>query len=109
MHIKLVVGQEANSLKQILQDMMPVSLEVIRGVVISENPLKIQVINDEKMIISENIMCLPRHLSSYQTTVDLPSMSGVTMTVYNGLKIGEVVYILSFNHGKKYYIMDREA
>jgi hypothetical protein len=32
---------------------------------------------------------------------------GATMTVYNSLKIGEKVHLLSFNHGKKYYVLDR--
>jgi hypothetical protein len=29
--------------------------------------------------------------------------------VYNALKVGETVFILSFNQGKKYYILDREV
>lgn len=30
-----------------------------------------------------------------------------TITVYNALKPGETVHLLSFNNGKKYYILDR--
>ena len=150
--------QEPMSLKQMLQDMIVSDMEIIQGKVISASPLKIQVVNDEKMVISENIMCLPRHLSTYHTTVDISlgkgsissstgsgqgththgggdhdghtsgdgshthsgdgqhvhslvsfAIMGASMTVYNGLQVGEVVYILSFNHGKKYYILDREA
>ena len=29
------------------------------------------------------------------------------MTVYNGLKVGEKVHLLSLNNGKKYYVLDR--
>lgn len=134
--------QEPTSIKQMFQGMVPETIEVIQGTVISASPLKIQVINDEKLVLSENIICLPRHLSTYQTTVDITlgkgsinsvtredgahgghaggdgkhrntletfNLSGASMTVYNGLKVGETVYILSFNHGKKYYILDREA
>lgn len=134
--------QEPTSLKQLFQGMAPETMAVVRGTVLSANPLKIQVINDEKLILEQNIICLPRHLSTYQTTVDISlgrgsinsvtkedgehaghaggngkhrntletfNLSGVSMTVYNGLKPGEVVYILSFNHGKKYYILDREV
>lgn len=152
--------QEPTSLKQLFQSMVPEAMTVVRGTVISASPLKIQVINDDKMILEQNIICLPRHLSTYQTTVDITlgkgsinsvtqagqgthphgssgehgghaggsgahshpetegahvhnvatfNIFGASMTVYNGLKVGDVVYILSFNHGKKYYILDREA
>lgn len=136
---------------------MPEALEIIKGKVISASPLKIQVINDDKLILSENIICLPKHLTTYTTTIDISlgsgsissasgggqgshshsggthgghtsgegthshtgdgehthsldsfAISGASMTVHNGLKVGEMVYILSFNHGKKYYILDRE-
>ena len=33
--------------------------------------------------------------------------SGATLTVNNALKVGESVYLLSFNSGKQYYILDR--
>lgn len=32
---------------------------------------------------------------------------GATMTVYNALKVGETVHLLSFDNGKKYYVLDR--
>lgn len=107
--------QEPTSIKQMIQGMAPSSVEVVQGKVISASPLKIQLLNDEKMELSGNIICLPKHLSTYQTTVDIAAggdignINGVSMTVYNGLKTGEVVYILSFNNGKKYFILDRRA
>lgn len=152
--------QEPTSLKELFQGMVPEAMAVVQGKVISASPLKIQVINDEKLILEQNIICLPRHLSTYKTTVDIVlgdgtinsvtrsgqgthphgssgehgghtggtgahahpdsegahihnvatfNIFGATMTVYNGLKVGDLVYILSFNHGKKYYILDREA
>nr|DAL85211.1 MAG TPA: Protein of unknown function (DUF2577) [Caudoviricetes sp.] len=152
--------QEPMSVKQLFQGMVPEAMEVLQGKVISASPLKIQVVNDEKLVLTENIICLPRHLSDYTTTVDISldkgtinsatrsgqgthphgssgehdghssgtgahshpetegahvhnvatfNITGATMKVHNGLKAGETVYILSFNHGKKYYILDREA
>lgn len=146
---------EPNSLKEAFQSMIPDTVNVIQGKVISSLPLKIQVINDDKLILSENILCLPRHLTDYQTNVDISggSISGLTasgqgshqhsggshdghsdgdgahshndgththtlqtfqviganMTIHNALKVGEIVYILSFNQGKKYYVLDRGA
>ena len=32
---------------------------------------------------------------------------GASMTVHNALKVGEKVHMLSFNQGKKYYVLDR--
>lgn len=32
-----------------------------------------------------------------------------TLKVYNALKKGEKVYVLSLNHGKRYYVLDRVA
>lgn len=39
--------------------------------------------------------------------LDTFSIQGAQMKVYNSLKKGERVYILSFNRGKQYYIMER--
>lgn len=36
------------------------------------------------------------------------SLKNGTFTVYNALKVGEIVYLLRYNDGKKYYILDRK-
>jgi hypothetical protein len=36
-------------------------------------------------------------------------LTGAKIAVHNALKVGERVFILSFNQGKKYYIFDREV
>ena len=108
---------EPTSLKQAIQGMTQSGIEVIRGKVVSAAPLKVQALNDEKLQISANILCVPKHLTNYSVSASLalsPAIDGVSnvqaaMTVNDGLKAGEVVYILSYNHGKKYYILDREA
>lgn len=125
------------SLKGIFQGMIPADAELMQGTVISTSPLKIQMTNDEKLIINERITVVPRHLSDYVTeatfTVDGGTLASVTtesgshqhsggthshplatftlshgtLTVYNSLKVGEVVYVLSLNNGKLYYVLDR--
>ncbi len=149
--------QKPTSLKGLIQSLQIKDMDIIQGIVISENPLKIQVIGDEKLILTQNIICLPRHLTDYKTTVDImangdtisgesqtASSGGHThtggeheghqnnggshthtggehshgidvlnvkraeMTVYNALKISDIVFILSFNRGAKYYILDRK-
>ena len=119
------------SLKQILQSMSSDSSEFMQGTVIQESPLRIQMDNDEKLIINERITIVPWHLTDYTTKATytkepegvLDSVTEVvdghshklktytltrgTITVYNALKLGEKVHVLALNHGKKYYVLDR--
>ena len=120
--------QEPTSVKGCLQKIIEGSeaMGVIEGRVISERPLKIQVINDEKLVLHEGILEVPEHLTTYWTRVDITAGSrgvhsghlagdgghshlGATMIVHNALRLGDIVYILSFNHGKKYLVFDRKG
>lgn len=154
---KEVSGQ--TSFKGLFQALIPPSGGIMQGEVISTNPLKIQMLNDDKLIITENIAIVPRHLTDYHTIVDIEledgkidsetttsgehthsykgttdtagefphnhhysgetdssshyhdidtfNIYGAKMTVYNALKVGENVHVLSINNGKKYYVLDR--
>lgn len=116
------------SIKAVFQGLMTDNIEVIQGVVTSADPLKIQMANDEKLIVGPGNVYVPRHLTDYETTVDISggsvdgstdssgthshtiksiSIKGATMKVYNALKAGESVHLLSFRHGKQYYVLDR--
>lgn len=117
---------EKTSIKQLIQQMTGDGVEVLQGIVKSASPLKIQIVNDEKLVIGPNITYVPRHLTDYTTTCSLakgdkgsvygPANDGSrltdftfsgSITVYNALKAGEKVHVLSFNHGKQYYVLDR--
>lgn len=117
---------EKTSLKGMFQGMAAGETEVLQGIVKSASPLKIQIVNDEKLIIGPNITYVPRHLTNYTTSCSLakgekgsvygPCSDGSrltdftfsgSITVHNALKAGERVHILSFNHGKQYYVLDR--
>lgn len=117
---------EKTSIKQLIQEMTGDGIQVLQGIVKSASPLKIQIVNDEKLIIGPNITYVPRHLTDYTTTCSLskgdrgsvygPANDGSrltdftfsgSITVYNALKAGEKVHVLSFNHGKQYYVLDR--
>jgi hypothetical protein len=102
---------EPTSLKQLFQTMAPDGAGIIQGRVVSAEPLKIQAVNDEKLTLTENLLCIPKHLTEYKTTVSIPELElkNAEITVHNALKSGETVYILSFNGGKKYYILDRSS
>lgn len=153
---------DGTSIKALFQQMASAGgeVEVLQGTVVSENPLRIQIANDEKLIVGPNNVYVPRHLTDYITIVDIeqsggrisnsntktdgghthdysgntdsagdPShkhhysgttesrvhshaidtfnIYGAKMTVYNALKTGEQVHILSFHKGKQYYVLDR--
>ncbi len=59
------------SLKQLFQNMIPDGDEIMEGTVIQTGPLKIQMTNDEKLIINERITIVPWHLTDYITTADI--------------------------------------
>lgn len=122
------MAEESKSLKGLFQGMMPADAEIMQGNVISVSPLKIQMVNDEKLIINERITVVPWHLSNYTTTCTInwntenksvgsgdASFSShcheivgtKKITVNNALKVGEAVYVLSLNNGKLYYVLDR--
>ncbi len=117
---------EKTSLKQLFQEIAGKgNTEVLQGIVKSVNPLKIQIVNDEKLIIGSNITYVPKHLTDYTTTYTISKGndkinesvsddSGLTdfalsgnITIHNALQAGEKVHVLSFNHGKQYYVLDR--
>ncbi len=80
--------------------------EIMQGTVISTDPLKVQMTNDEKLITSERITIVPEHLSDYSVKAEFEGTE-ITLTVYNALSAGDTVYVLSLNNGKLYYILDR--
>lgn len=123
---------EKTSLKQLIQGMTGDGVEVLQGIVKSASPLKIQIVNDEKLTIGPNITYVPRHLTDYKADITGPNIQSyyytgsgtdggtapvvpshvhaigrVQITVHNALKTGEKVHVLSFNHGKQYYVLDR--
>ena len=36
-------------------------------------------------------------------------LTGGKIILHTGLKAGEIVYLLSYNNGKKYYVLDRRG
>lgn len=119
-------ANEATSLKGLFQGMAAGDMEVLQGIVKSASPIKIQIVNDDKLTIGPNITYIPRHLTDYTTTCSFtkgakgsvygPASDGSrltdlnfsgSITIHNALQAGEKVHVLSFNHGKQYYVLDR--
>lgn len=72
------------SLKELIQRMMPRGNDIVIGKVISQNPIRVQVLSDEKLT---PLPIVPQRLSD--------------------LQLGEHVHLLVFNNRKKYYALDR--
>lgn len=104
---------------------------LLQGTVISAEPLKIQIANDSKLIISGQVTVVPKHLTDYETEADIECMTETSIdsetnlaaghahklekfniykakiTVHNALKKGDIIDVLALDGGKKYYILDR--
>ena len=102
----MALESDKTSIKQIIQWMAGGETEVVQGIVKSVSPLKIQITNDDKLVITENITYVPKHLTNYTVEVDMPE-DRIEITIRNALKVNETVYVLSFKHGKQYYVLDR--
>lgn len=76
--------ENSTSIKALIQGMMPTNAELMQGTVISASPLKIQMVNDEKLIITERITVVPRHLSDYTTTADFTAGKGLNSSTAIG-------------------------
>ena len=104
-------AENATSLKQLLQAMAPHNLQVLQGKVLAAAPLQVQVLNDSNLVLGSTALCLPKHLTDYTIKADIKhssgDLNGSTITLHNGLKAGELVYLLSYNKGKRYLIIDR--
>ena len=125
--------QNSTGLKGIIQSLSPEAPGVIEGIVTSDSPIQITLANDAKMILGINSLVIPRHLTDHMVEVDLQKMAGSLesetlaagadhthelstfslmsgmLTIHNGLKKGDAVYLLQFNNGKKYYVLDRKG
>ena len=76
------------SIKELFQGMIPNAADLLQGTVTSTKPLKIQIANDSKLIISKLSAVIPRHLSNYTVIV-------------------EIVHLIALQNGKKYFVLDR--
>ncbi len=160
------------SLKSLLQTTFRTNDTIVEARVISAGPLKVQATNDAKLILSEESLIVPWHLTDYNTTATFAldkgnidsktegdgrhshgssgthehsggthggheagngshnhgggahthnnegphdhrivsfTLTRGTITVYNALKVDEIVYMFPVNDGKKYFILDREG
>lgn len=84
------------------------------GTVVSVSPLKVQITS--QFILPSSLLIVPQHLTDYSVNVSMnwttddeaATLSGdKTMTIHNGLRIGERVALLRKQGGQSYFILDR--
>ena len=126
------MDDDSASVKQLIQNMVGGEVQLIQGTVESVSPLSIST-DDEKLTLNENITIVPEHLKDHETEVTISQEYGwktkkksggsgyalfeehdhdieitkLKIKVHGALKVGDKVHILSFAHGKHYYILDR--
>jgi len=107
------VGKET-SLRELLALAVPSdNAEIVLGTVTSTSPLEIQVANDPKLKVTDSNVFVPKHLTNYSVSIHLSgSIDGHSIgtrsgTIYNALKRGDQVYMLAYNHGGLYFVLDK--
>jgi hypothetical protein len=71
---------KATSIKEIIQSMQIKDMEILEGVVISEAPLNIKLANNEKMVLDEDILIVPQHLTDYKTKLSFAAIAGAVLS-----------------------------
>ena len=123
-----------DKIQKIIQD-LPAQVEILEAVVVAVNPLKIEIVGDSKRLIDSDLIVVAQHLTTYQVEVDLTTGASPkgefeidlkplpevwdgyfvrnvkllkgTLTLYNGLKVGDKVICQSSRYAQRYYIIDR--
>lgn len=67
-------NQNPTGLKQLMQSLCPDAPSVIEGRVTRASPLQITLVNDAKMILGENSLIVPKHLTNYTIAVDVSNV-----------------------------------
>jgi len=71
---------KATSIKEMIQSMQVKDMEILEGVVISEAPLSIKLANNEKMVLDEDILIVPQHLTDYKTKLSFAAIAGAILS-----------------------------
>lgn len=96
------------SLKEVFQKISgeQTSVTVTKAVITSTNPLAAHLLNDDKIILNSRLLIIPKHLTDYSVTINIDSEERQAV-VHNSLKSGDIIYVLSYNFGKKYIALGR--
>lgn len=94
--------QTYTSIKSLLQGTLADASELLQGTIIATSPLKIQMVNDSKLVVTATSAIISERLTNYSVESSIG-----TIEVYNALRVGDKVHLLALQGGKKYYVLDR--
>ena len=126
-------NKEPNSIKELFQGMIETEVEIMEGTVTQAKPFKIAINNDAKLELDSSNCTVPEHLTDHEVEVSITSGYGwktqkrsggggyalfeshdhdITaekqkIMLHQGLKVGDVVMVLSVEKGQQYFVLGR--
>lgn len=95
------------SLRELMREAVGIrTCSVVVGTVTSVNPIEIKVANDAKLILTDSNVYVPKHLTNYTVSIKI-SGENHECQVKNALKNGDEVYLLSYEEGSQYFVLDK--
>ncbi len=102
------------SLRELLQKASGIrTAAVVTGKVTNASPIEITADNDAKLVLTDDDLFIPRHLTDYSVSIHLSgTIGGYSIgthsgTIHNALKKGDEVYLLAFDNGSQYFVLDK--
>jgi len=117
------------SIKEVVQSMIPSAPGIMLGRVINEDPIKIQIVNDNYFVLDSNKLLISDHLKDYDLQIEMHNtqvtgatssdnehshnisdfeMTEGTIKIKNSLKKGDFVYILPpYDSNNIYFVISR--
>lgn len=104
--------EKRNSLNSIMRGMVPETVDLFPARVLGTQPVVLQAVGDEKHRITQQLLTIPEHLQDHTVSGDISGVengSNVSITLRAGLRVGEIVDVLSVHTGERYYILGRRV
>ena len=77
--------------------------DLVYGRVISVNPLRIQVVNESKLVLPQSFLILSEMCKEKKVNIN-----GTDVVLWEGLKVGNTVAMLRLLRGSKFYVLQKE-
>ena len=107
------MGKET-SLRELMREAVGIRTStVVTGTVTKTSPIEAVVDNDAKLVLTEDNLYVPKHLTDYSVSIYLSgSIDGHSIgtrsgKIYNGLHVGDKVYLLSYEEGSLFFVLDK--
>lgn len=98
-----------NDIKDIVKDTVQAinPADIIMGVIYSVDPLVVEVDKNTDLYVPDSFL-LPEHLTDREVTIRINGQLE-NIIIYDGLKVGDAVYMIKSNGGQHLLILDRVA